>query len=298
MDVLTDMDKRHTWLGQTFANVIDSTDKAFGEPRVEDRQEIVRAKIGLEADWTETEGTDWKIPSNFRIPLPALARRANLFIDLTTSPASNDVSNITEDNNSSLSIAYLKKLTKEIDVQLKFDVYGGWDIGPKVVFRYDKKWDSWAAYLEQQAFWRTDDGWGGRSSVNLDYVLPDKGSYIRWANQADYYEALFETNLHSALIYRRRFYWDIALSAEIGANWNNYNGDPEKKNTYTPPDTGVDDDRGYAQLMFVGTIWRKWIEWEVKPIYYYKWEQDDPWRWGLNVRLSVLYEALLGGGQP
>ena len=56
-DVLLDGDKRHEWLGRTFASVVDATDKAFGEDRVEDREEIVRAKVGLRVEYKETEDT-------------------------------------------------------------------------------------------------------------------------------------------------------------------------------------------------------------------------------------------------
>jgi len=103
--VITDIDARHEWVGRKFASIVDTADKAFGEPRVEDAEQIVRAKIGLKAKVIQTEETDWSVPSNFRIPLPALARRANVFIDLATdSDASNlsDVNAATEDKKTSL----------------------------------------------------------------------------------------------------------------------------------------------------------------------------------------------------
>jgi len=290
-DVITDSDRRHQWLGQKFASVIDAADKAFGEARVEDQQEIVRAKIGVKAEYIQGEGTDWSIPSNFRIPLPALERKANIFIDVTSSQDPDDVSAINTD--SSASLAMLKKLTKDIDVLLSFDVYGGWDVGPKVKFRYEHNWNPWNLFAEQQVFIRTDDGWGGRTTANFDYALRDGAAFFRFTNKADYYEELHDVNYSSALMYRRKFYYDTALSVELGAQYNPYDGDPEKKNSYTPPDTGVDDDNAYAKVRVVGKGWKEWIEWEVVPGYFYKWEQADPWRWGIEVRLSVKYEAFL-----
>ena len=291
-DVITDSDKRHQWLGQKFASVIDAADKAFGEARVEDQQEIVRAKIGVKAEYIEGEGTDWKIPSNFRIPLPALERKANIFIDITSDSDPNDISNVNAD--SSASLAMLKKLTEDIDVILTFDVYGGFDVGPKVKFRYEHNWNPWNLFAEQQVFWRTDDGWGGRTTANFDYALRDGAAFFRFTNKADYYEELHDVNYSSALMYRRKFYYDTALSVELGAQYNPYSGDPEKKNTYTPETApGVDDDNAYAKVRVVGKGWKEWIEWEVVPGYFYKWEQADPWRWGVEVRLSVKYEAFL-----
>ena len=77
----------------------------------------------------------------------------------------------------------IKKLTDNLDIGVTFDVYGGWDIGPKVKLRYNKRWDPWGLFLEQQVFVRTDDGWGGRTTANVDYELPDKASFIRWVRE-------------------------------------------------------------------------------------------------------------------
>jgi hypothetical protein len=288
-------DARHEWLGQTFASVVDATDKAFGEPRVEDREQIVRAKIGVEASYLQGDGTSWSIPSNFRIPLPALERRANIFVAVVTDSASSDTTNmnsLSNDKNSSLSASYIKRLTDTIDVSATFDVYGGWDIGPKVKLRYERSWDPWMLYTEQQAFWRTEDGWGGSTSINIDYKFADKSSYVRFANSADYYEQLHNADLSSALIYRRNFFGNTAISVEAGVEYNPYPGDPALSNAADP---GPDEDNVYGKVRVIGKIWKPWIEWQVLPGYYYRWEQDKPGAWGIDFRLSLIYEALLGG---
>ena len=56
-----------------------------------------------------------------------------------------------------------------------------------------------------------------------------------------------------------------------------------------------DDDNAYARVRMLGRIWRPWIEWEVMPGYYYYWEHDRPGAWGIDVRLSVIFEAFLSG---
>ena len=289
-DVITDSDKRHQWLGQKFASVIDAADKAFGEARVEDRQEIVRAKIGVKAEYIHGEGTDWNIPSNFRIPLPALERRANIFIDVTSSQDPNDVSSINTD--SSASLAMLKKVTENIDVLFSFDVYGGWDVGPKVKFRFEHNWNPWNLFAEQQVFWRTDDGWGGRTTANFDYSLRNGAAFFRFTNKADYFEALHDVNYSSALMYRRKFFYDTALSVEFGAQYNPYNGDPEADNVTDPNEDG---DNNYVLLRVVGKVWRPWLEYEIKPNYNYFWNHDDKWAWGIDFRISAIYESYLSG---
>ena len=295
--VITDTDARHEWVGRKFASIVDTADKAFGEARIEDTEQIVRAKIGLKAKVIETEKTDWSFPTNFRIPLPALARKANIYIDLATdSDASNlsDVNAANANSSSSLSAGYLKKISDTIDIAVTFDVYGGWDIGPKVKLRYNKRWDPWGLFVEQQVFVRTDDHWGGRTTANIDYELPDKASFIRWANRVDYYQELYDEDIKSSLMYRRKFYGNTALSAELGMEYNPYTGDPQVKNHDNPD---PDNDHVYVKARVIGKVYRPWIEWELVPGYYYKWEQDQPWRWGIEARLSLMYESYLSGGK-
>ena len=172
----------------------------------------------------------------------------------------------------------------------------GSDIGPKVFARYDKNWDPWRFFLEQQAFWRTDDGWGGRTKVNFDYVLPDKASFIRWANKADYYEELYDVGLQvRAHLPAEILLGHRALGGGRGGLQPLRRRPEEERHVPRRPRPGQRP-RTTAGCGSIGKGWRPWIEWEVMPGYYYQWEQDDPWRWGIDVRLSVMYESYLGGG--
>ena len=292
------VDKSREWLGRTFVSVVDATDKAFGDERVEDREQIVRAKVGLRVEVKETEDTKYKFPTNFRIPLPALERRANIFLDFSADPDSGNVTSatgITNDEGTSLSATMLKRLSDTFDLGATLSWKSGANIGPEVFARYDKNWDPFRFYAEQRAFWRTDDGFGGRTKFNFDYVLPDQASYIRWANEANYYEDLYDVGVKSGLSYRRKFYWDIAMSVEAGIDLNPYDGDPKKSHyTDNPEDLDPDKDHYYGRVRMIGKL-TPWVEWEVMPGYYYRYEQEDPGRWGIDVRLSFMYESYLRG---
>ena len=288
-------DERHALLGRKFADVVDATDKIFGEPRVEDREQLARAKVGVRAEVRENQDTDWSIPSNFRIPLPALARKANVFIDFTSAADASNLSQISpavEESDSSLSATVLKPLTDTFHFGATLGIHGGPDIGPELFLRYEQRWNPWLLFGEQRGYWRTDNGWGGRTILNLDYKLPGQNSFIRFANKADYYEELHDMDFKSGLLYRRRLASEVALSAETGAEYNPYRGDPEKDNDADPEH---DDDNAYARVRMIGKFWRPWIEWEVMPGFYYYWEHDQPEAWGIDVRLSVIYEAFLSG---
>jgi hypothetical protein len=292
-----DADKRHAMLSKKFANVVDATDKVFGEARVEDREQLVRAKVGVKAEVREHQDTDWSVPANFRIPLPALERKANIFIDVTGSPDSSNLSDpsaAVDEKDGSISATALKKLSDTFDLGATLGVHGGPDIGPELFLRYEKRWDPWMLFGEQRGYWRTDNGWGGRTILNLDYRLPDQQSFIRFANKADYYEELHDADLKSGLLYRRSLPGEISLSAETGVEYNSYKGDPEEDNDTNPED---DDDNAYARVRLIGKFLRPWVEWEVMPGYYYFWEHEDQWGWGIDLRVSLIYESFLGGAE-
>jgi len=288
------VDQARIWAGQKFVNVVDATDKAFGESRVEDRQEIVRAKVGVKAKVKENEDTEWSVPANLRVPLPAIERRFNIFLDLTADADTGNLSDVnaaTSEGDASLSATILRKLSDAVDLGATLGVHGGPDIGPEVFARYDRKWLPWALFGEQRGYWRTDNGWGGRTILNLDYRLPDNTSFIRWGNKADYYEELHNADLKTGLIYRRLFPGNLALSAETGVDYNPYDGDPQEEQFTSMED---DDDQAYVRLRAISRVYRDWIELELLPGYYYRWENEDTSVWGIDVRLSILYESLLG----
>jgi hypothetical protein len=294
--VLDKVDQTRVWAGQKYVDVVDATDKAFGESRVEDREQIARAKVGVKAKVKENEDTDWSVPANFRVPLPAMERRFNIFLDLTADADTGNLSDVnaaTSESDASISATVLRKLSDTFDFGATLGVHGGPDIGPELFVRYEQKWLPWALFGEQRGYWRTDNGWGGRTILNLDYRLADNTSFIRWGNKAEYYEELHNADLKTGLIYRRLL-GDLALSAETGVDYNKYDGDPEEDEFTTMED---DDDQAYIRLRAISRVWRDWIEVELLPGYYYRWEHEDTGVWGIDVRVSILYESYLSGAK-
>ena len=243
----------------------------------------------------QQEDTEWKVPSNFRIPLPALERKANIFLDFTSDSDSSNLSSAdpaNSDSNSSLSASIVKKLSNTVDVALTFDIYGGWDIGPKVKLRYEKRWEPWSLKGEQQVFVRTDDGWGGapsststmnsptrpRSSVSRTGRTTTRNS-TKWISSPDSSTGGVSSATRRS---RRRPGW--STTPTMATRRSKHADDPDP-----------DDDHVYARVRVIGRAGRPWIEWELMPGYYYKWEQDDPGRWGIEARVSIMYESYLRG---
>jgi hypothetical protein len=290
--ITTTTDERHAWISRKIADIVDATDKAFGESRIEDREEIVRAKIGIKATSRQRESTKWSVPINLRVPLPALERRWNIFLDITADPDTGNLGDIdaaTRERDTTVSATLLSRLTDNFDLGTTLAVRAWNDVGPEIFVRYDRRWEPWILFGEQRGYWRTDDGWGGRTQLNLDYRLPGE-AFVRFANQADYFQELQDVDLKSGFFYRRPFFLETMLSAETGIEYNPYHGDPTKDNV---TDSESDDDQAYARVRMVGKIWRPWFEWQVMPGYYYQWEHEKPWGWGIELRLSIIYEAYL-----
>jgi hypothetical protein len=92
--VIAATEEHHAGISRKVADLADATDRAFGETRLEDRQEIVRATVGVEASWCREGGTDRSVPSSFRRPMPALERKANLFLALTSRTDSDNMDDL------------------------------------------------------------------------------------------------------------------------------------------------------------------------------------------------------------
>lgn len=294
---LEEVDTARVWAGRKFVDAIDAADMAFGEPRVQDRLEIARAKLGIRAEVRDNMDTTWSIPSNFRIPLPGIERRLKFYIDLTAATDTHNLDDLgaaADESTATISATLLRKFTDTFDLGATLGVHGGPAIGPELFARYDRKWRPWALFGEQRFYWRTDNGWGGRTTFDVDYAL-GASAFLRWANRAEVYQELHGENLESGLIWRwLPPYGGTAVSLETGVKYNPYHGDPEKAEPTTHND---DPDQTYVQLRMIGKVWRDWIELEVMPGHYYYWQRDEPGVWGVAVRLSLIYESLLGNGR-
>jgi hypothetical protein len=296
--VIATTDEHQARVSRQLADLVDTVDKAFGESRVEDREQIVRAKLGLKTSSKDGEGTHWSVPINLRLPLPALKRRSNVFLDLSTDTETSEISDLSatlDSKISTLSATILSKITSTVDLGATLGVHGGPDIGPELFVRYEKHWAPWLLFVEQRLYWRTDNGWGGVTGLNLDRRLSGEASFLRFSNKASYYADLHGVDILSGFMYRRLLLLRTVLSAEAGVEYNPYQGDADQDHDADP---GPDDDQAYARVRVIGKLWRPWLEWELVPGVYYRWEKEDKLVTGIDVRLSIIYESYLRGTQP
>jgi hypothetical protein len=295
-DMIRRLDEEHAAICRGLADVVDVADRAFGEPRIEDREQIVQAKIGPSVTVRENEGTKLVVPVSLRVPLPALERRANIFLRLdTVADSLKSVSDAASslDSNKSLSATVISRVADVADLGVRLDL--DWDDGPttgvRPFVRWERREDPLRFYVEQQVSWDTDLGLGEKTILNVDRIL-DELSFARlFASMETNAEKPGRTYEH-ALIWRRTVpREDLVLSAELGVRYNTFNGD----SWTATPGAEEDPDEGYLQLRVTGKVFRPWIEYEVMPGVYLPWRHADAWEWGITFALRVVYESFLHG---
>jgi hypothetical protein len=280
------LDDHYKALSRNIADVVDATDKAFGEPRIEDREQIVRVKVGLESKLREGGTRELKPKLNARIPLPATARRFNIFIEFTgdteTSGEYGDLGTGRYEDSYSATATMLKQLKdRDIEFGTKFGAH--WKDSPgffiKPFLRWDKRKDPWGFFIDQSVYYDTNDGFGTRTAGHIDYILT-KVSYLRFFSAAETYQEIDGGwDLEHALIYRRPFFLGSILSTE---GWVLYNPGYIK------------DDKAYVRMRWIGRIWRPWLEYEVQPRIEWKREDDFASEFMLIMALHIYFEDYLG----
>ena len=291
--VLQKADIERQRISRGIADIVDATDRAFGDPRVEDLEEIVQVKVDLKPSYWKEDEFGFNVPVRARIPLPVLKRRANIFLQFDSLADANDrLSDAVDtlDENKSFAAGIISKLSDQVDAGTKLDLYwrSGVQTGIRPFIRYQIAPDPWRYYVEQQVYYHTDDHLGGRTSFQVDRLLT-RSSFIRFAASADYKETMDGVNYHDAFIYRMPGPWATLFSAEIGAGFNPYSGDPNGSSRSREDD----GDKLYSRLRLIGKPNLDWIELEVEPGVDYCWHHDQPWDYGITFTVRIIFESYL-----
>jgi hypothetical protein len=295
--------KRNLDVGQAtvsrgLADVVDGMDRAFGEPRVEDRERIARLKLGVQTALRENQSPAYSVPVSLRVPLPALERRANIYLQLDsvadTSSGINEAAS-SLDRNKTLSATLLTRVRERVENGVRLDLT--WHDGPQTGFRPFLRWEWRPGRLrlavEQQVYYLTDKGFGAKTQLELDRLL-GTASFVRWRSIVEGNEETPGTDFQHVLIFRRPYLpWDVALSAEVGVSSNSFNGDPQTR----APGAENDPDQGFAQLRVIGTVFRPWIEYEITPALFRPWRHRDDFEYGVTFTLRIVAEHALRGPQ-
>jgi hypothetical protein len=285
------------------AEVVDGVDRAFGEARVDDRERIVRARIGGSLELRENNDASPTVPVSLRVPLPALERRSNIFLQFeSTADASEDLeqARTSFDEGKSFSATILTRRTPRLETGARLELY--WKDGPQTglrpFLRLERDLDPIRLFFEQQLYYRTDDRGGAKGIFGVDRIFGDS-SFVRFTTSVDGNHGTSGTSFEHVLGYRRRLpFPNGALAAEIGTSYNTYHGDPESHD----PGSENDPDEAYTRLHLIGRVIRPWVEFELIPAVHFPWHHGDKMEFGVTFILRAVFERNLPGpaepGEP
>jgi hypothetical protein len=289
---VAEIDEAHENQERFFGLLFERVDRVFGEQYVEDRERKVQVWAGLDTTFND-DGTsiDTRVKGGLRVPLPAMKRRLNIFLDIggdfselgaVSSPQFSQ-----SEKNFSLAAGLLRRLREDVEVGLKLRFFSAGEVFSVNPFaRFEWQRQAKRLYFEEKITWESDNSWSSLTSLDLDYRFRS-GLLFRLSNRLEFPFEEPGAYVAHGLILRQGLFDTSGLSLELWLDYNTANDDPA---------TIADDTVAYVQLRLRGRIWRKWLEYELRPIYTFPFETDRKSFFGFFVGLTVIWDSYLGGG--
>lgn len=270
----------------------EKIDRVFGEQYVEDRDRKIQVRAGLETTFNDNgESTDTRLRIGLRVPLPALKRRFNLFVDLGGD--ANELGDVSSPNFSesekvvSIAAGVLRRFGDDFEAGLKLKLFrqSGAFFSLYPFVRFERQPGRMRYFFEQQIIWESDDTWSTLTDLDVDHRFRS-GFLLRLRNRVDFSFEEPGVSIAHGLVMRRSVFEKNGVSLELWLEYNTARNDPESI---------ADDTITYAQLRLRGRIWRNWLEYELRPIYTFPLGTDRGSFFGFFVSLTVLWDSYLGG---
>ena len=176
----------------------------------------------------------------------------------------------------------------EAGLKLKFFRRSGSLFSVSPFLRYEKQVGAMRYFFEQQVIWESDNSWSTLTDLDVDRRF---GSviFLRLRNRVEYSFEDPGARSPTRLITRRSLFEDNGLSFELWLEYNTAQDDPAE----------IEDDTiVYGQLRLRGRIWRRWLEYELRPIYTFPIDTDRKSFFGFFLSLAVVWDSHLGGDDP
>ena len=287
------IDTAHEEQARFFGEFFEKVDRVFGEEYVQDRERKVEARAGVETTLNdEGTGTGTGLNLGLRVPLPAMKRRFNVFLDI-----GEDVNELGAASNPnfqdsekkfSLALGVLRRYRDNLEAGIKLRLLRSsgavFSIDPFV--RFEERLDPMRYFFEQRVIWVSDNSWSTWSGLDVDRRIGSE-LFLRLRTRVDYSFEDSGAKVAHGLIVRRGVFEASGLSPELWLEYNTAKDDPT---------TFADDTIAYAQLRFRGRIWRNWLEYELRPAYTIPIDSDRSPFFSFLVGLTVIWGSYLGGG--
>jgi hypothetical protein len=287
------IDEVHEDEARYFGLFFEKLDRVFGEEYVEDRDRKLQLRAGFETIFNDHGvSTDTKAKIVLRVPLPAMKRRFNAFIDI--GEAADQLGDVTSPSVTasekafSLAAGLVRRIRDDLEAGIKLKLFKSADSLVTIYpfLRYEARPAPMRYFFEQQVIWQSDNTWHTLTDFQVDRRF---GSliFLRFRTVVDYSFEDPGAAIAHGLITRRSLFEDNGLSFELWLDYNTAKDDPT---------TITDDTIVYGQLRLRGRVWRKWLEYELRPIYTFPIATDRKSFFGFFVSLSVVWDSYLGGG--
>lgn len=290
-DATENLDQAHEQQAQQIGEFVEVLDRVFGETYAQDRERKVQVGVGL-ATTFNNHGNSFGTQVNvaLRIPLPALERKFNAFIDIGGDVDKlGDVSNPNFSGSEkvySLAGALISRLREDLEAGIRLKLLSSGSAASLNPFlRYERRVGKVRHFLEEQVGWDSNNDWKSVTELDVDRAFGST-ALIRLRNLLDYTFGDPGAKLAHGLIVRRGVLDASGLSLEF---WLEYNTAPDD------PATISDDTIFYGQVRFRGRVWRKWLEYELRPAYTFPIDTSRSSFFSLMVSLTVLWDSYIGG---
>jgi hypothetical protein len=288
------LDEAHADQARFFGEFFEKVDRVFGEQYVEDRERKAQVRAGLETTFNDDgTSTDTGLRIGLRVPLPAMKRRFNAFVDI-----GEDVSELgavsspkfsESEKAFSLAAGLIRRYRDNLEAGIKLRLFSNsgafFSVYPFV--RFEEQSASMRYFFEQQIIWESDNSWSTRTDFDVDRRFGSR-LFLRLRNRVDYSFEEPGAAIAHGLIIRRSVFDASGLSLEL---WLEYNTAADDDLATMGDDTIV-----YAQLRLRGRIWRNWLQYELRPIYTIPTNTDRNPFFSFFVSLTVIWDSYLGGG--
>lgn len=290
--VVEALDEGHAVQVRMLCDFVHRIDRIFGEAYVEDRERKVSLRVGAGGTLNEDGvGTDLSLSVAGRIPLPALERRINLFLDIGGSLEDSGASPgaVLEDPERSLSLGTTLLGRRRGDIEPGLKLKGVWNDGPDLevipLLRLERQHGAARTFFEQRVLWNPGDSWGLQSSLDHD-VRISPAVVLRISNRLRHRFGDTGAALAHGLAMRRQFSPRAGLSLEAWLEHSTALEDP----------SDIDDDTiAYALLRWRSRFFRDWLEYEVRPEFSLPLVEGRNPFVSLFLSLTVVWDDYLGG---
>ena len=292
------IDDAHAAQANFFGEVGEWIDRIFGEQYVEDRDRKIQVRAGVKTTLNdEGHGTDTALTGALRLPLPALKRQwAHAYLefgeDIRQLGAASNPSFDEAPKKHSIAAALVARPREELEAGLKLNVF--WQDGSFAsvypFVRLERKRPPLRYFAEQRLIWETDNIWSSQTDLDIDRALGG-GMFLRLRNSADYEFGTPGMQFAHGLLLRQLLFSSSGLSFELWLEYDSAGDDPE---------TVEDDTIAYAQLRWRGRVWRRWLEYELRPAYTIVLDSERDAFYSFFASFTVVWDSFLGGsgGHP